>query len=168
MRRVIRLALLLVLAGAGARAQDATDTFQVPGWSGAAYLDGPAGRFGHCAISSAYGGAALTFSLDRDQEFRIEIGAEDWRLKPGGDYVTTLMIDHREPLQIIAAARGEKRLLIDFGADDDLVKELRDGQFLRVLAEHIGLSFSLSGSSEGLLRLRSCVIEHGGAAGPRR
>lgn len=165
--RVIGLALIAMLAVAGARAQEAVDTFQVPGWNGAAYRDARTGKFGYCAVSSAFGGAVLTFSLDRSQEFRIAIGAEDLRLKPGGDYVTSLMIDHREPLQIIAAAGTEKRLVIEFGVDDDIVKELREGQFLRVLAEHVGLSFSLSGSSEALLRLRSCATEHGGSATPR-
>ena len=36
--------------------------------------------------------------------------------------------------------------------------------FLRVLAEHIGISFSLTGSSQALTRLKSCVTERRGTA----
>jgi hypothetical protein len=165
---LVPVALLLVLATSGARAEQAIDTFQTPGWSGAAYADPTTGKFTYCDVSSAFGGAVLTFSLDRDQQFRVEVGAEDWRLTPHSDYVTTLMIDHHEPLQTIAQAAAQKQLVVEFGPDDDIVKELRNGQFLRVLAEHVGLSFSLSGSSDALVHLRSCVMQHGGTVGAPR
>lgn len=168
MRCVIAVGLLAALVTGGARAEQAIDTFQTPGWSGAAYLDPGTGKFAYCDVSSAFGGAVLTFSLDRKQEFRIAVGAEDWRLTPHSDYVTTLMIDHHEALQTVAQAAARKQLVVEFGPDDDIVKELRDGQFLRVLAEHVGLSFSLSGSSDALVQLRSCVLQHGGATGAQR
>jgi hypothetical protein len=172
----MRLAILALLASvalllsgvAGARAQEPIDPFQVQAWAGGAYLDPRKGTFSHCAISSTYGGVALSFVLNPGYEFRIEIGAEDWRLKPGGEYVATFIIDHREPLQIIASAGSDKSIRAEFGPDEEFVKELRDGQFLRVLAEHIGISFSLSGSSQALMRLRGCVSEHRGPAAAAR
>jgi hypothetical protein len=172
----MRLAILAVLASVGLvlcdasapRAQEPIDPFQVQGWAGAAYLNPRGGTFRHCVVSSSYSGVALSFVLGPTYDFRIEIGADDWRLKPGGEYVATLMIDHREPLQIIASARSDKMIAAEFGPDEDIVKELRDGQFLRVLAEHIGISFSLSGSSQALLRLRSCVNEHRGPTSATR
>jgi hypothetical protein len=165
--RPMRFVVILALAFAGwsagaARAQDETGAFQVQGWTGAAYLDARRRSLSHCAVSTSYGGVTLTFALAPDDQFRIEIGADDWHLRPGGDYVATLMIDHREPIQIIAAARAETRFVVEFGADDEIIKDLREGLFLRVLAEHIGISFSLSGSSQALLRLRSCVNEYRG------
>ena len=154
-------------AGDAARAQEPVDAFQVQGWAGGAYLNPRTGMFSHCAVSSTYSGVALSFILGPTLDFRIEIGADDWRLKPGGEYVATVMIDHREPLQIIASARSDKSIMAEFGPDEDMVKELRDGQFLRVLAEHIGVSFSLSGSSQALQRLRTCVTEHRTTAATR-
>jgi len=168
MRHVTLIALIVAVLVPAAAAQEAVDPFEVPGWTGAAYLDARTGGFSRCAVSSVVGAVTLSFVLDKAQEFRIEIGAEDWRLKPGGDYVTTLMIDSHEPLQTIAAARSDKRIAIEFGADEDIMRSLRDGLFLRVLAEHIGLSFSLSGSSQALLRLRSCVTQHGGSPNASR
>lgn len=163
MRWVVGLVLAVVVAAVGepARAQSEVGSFQVQGWTGAAFVGGPRRGFSHCAVWTTYGGVELTFALAPDDQFRIEIGSDDWRLRSGGDYVTTLMIDHRA-LQVIAAARTDKRIVVDFGADDDIMKELREGLFLRVLAEQIGLSFSLSGSSQALLRLRSCVNEYRG------
>jgi len=163
MARGLAMVLGLSLLAGAAGAQQAVDAFDLPGWSGAAYLD-RTGAFDHCAVTSAVGGVTLSFRLDKAQNFRIEIGAEDWRLKPGGDYITKLVIDAREPLQTIASAGPDNRLAIDFGPDDDFMKALRNGLFLRVLAEHIGLSFSLTGSAAALQRLSSCVVEHGGAA----
>ncbi len=162
MRRVIRVAcgaLAALSMMPALHAQQAIDPFQTPGWSGSAYLD-HRGTFSHCAVSSSYSGVALTFTLGPAYDFRIEIGADDWRLKAGGDYVATVVIDSHQPLQVIAAARSTKSIVADFGPDEDIVKELRDGLFLRVLAENIGLSFSLSGSSQALIRLRSCVNDH--------
>ena len=172
----MRLATLAVLASVGLalggaaapRAEQALDAFQVQGWAGGAYFDPRKGTFSHCAISSTYSGVALSFVLGPSYDFRIDMAADDWRLKPGGEYVATLMIDHREPLQIIASARSDTSITAEFGSDEDFVKELRDGQFLRVLAERIGISFSLSGSSQALLRLRSCVAEHRGPAAASR
>ena len=151
---------------AAPRAQEAVDAFQVQGWSGGAYFDPRTHAFNRCAVSTSYGGVALGFALNPKYELQIEIGSEDWRLKSGGDYVASLMIDNREPLQIIASARSDKTLVAEFGADDDMMKELRDGQFLRVLAEHIGISFSLNGSSQALQQLRGCVNAHRGTAPP--
>jgi hypothetical protein len=159
---------MLVPFGVVAPAEEAIDAFQIGGWAGGAHLDARRGTFSHCAISSTYSGVALSFVMGPTYEFRIEIGAEDFRLTPGADYVTMLIVDHHEPLQIIASARSDKSLLAEFGPDEDFVKQLRDGQFLRVLAEHIGISFSLSGSSQALLRLRSCVTEHRGPAAASR
>ena len=164
---LMRFVVLLAVAFAGfgvpaPRAQNEVGGFQVQGWTGAAFLDGRRRALSHCAVWTSYGGVGLTFALAPDDQFRIEIGSDDWRLRPGGDYVATLMIDHREPLQIIAAAQSDKRMVVEFGPDDGIIKELRDGLFLRVLAEHIGISFSLSGSSQALQRLRSCVNEYRG------
>ena len=168
MRRLITtlVAGLSVVLGAagGARAEQPVDPFQVQGWSGAAYVDPPQGGLSYCAVATSYSGVALGFVLTPALEFRIEIGADDWRLKSGGDYVATLIIDHHEPLQIIAAARTDRMLVVEFGQDEDIIKELRDGMFLRVLAEHIGISFSLTGSSQALTRLKSCVTERRGTA----
>ena len=173
MRRAIPAAtgavLVVVLAGASpARAQEVVDPFEIQGWSGGAQLDPRKGTLGQCVVSSSYSGVTLSFALSPSNEFRIEIGSDDWHLRSGGDYVATLMIDHREPLQIIGAARSERLMAVEFGADDDIMRELRDGQFLRVLAEHVGFSFSLSGSSQALARLRSCVSEHRGPASASR
>lgn len=165
MRRMILIALALAAPAPAAVAQEPVDPFEVPGWSGGAYLDPRTGAFSRCAVTSVVGNVTLSFVLDKASDFRIEIGAEDWRLKPGGDYVTTLVIDYREPLQTIASARTDKRLAIEFGPDEDIMKALREGLFLRVLAEHVGLSLSLSGSSQALLQLRSCVNQHRGASG---
>jgi hypothetical protein len=172
---VWRLAILVLIVGglvftaaSAARSQEPRDAFQVQGWAGGAYFDPRRGTFHHCGVSAAYGGVALSFLMGPADEFRIEFGADDWRLRPGGDYVATLMIDHREPLQVITSAASEKTLVAEFGPDEDIVKELRDGQFLRVLAEHIGISFSLSGSSQALQRLRGCVNDHRGAAAAAR
>jgi hypothetical protein len=167
MRRVTLVVLSLVFS-APAMAQQPIDPFEVPGWSGAAYLDPRRGGFDHCTVTSTFGNVTLSFALDKAEDFRVEIGADDWRLKPGGDYVTTLVIDYHEPLQTIASARTDKGIAIDFGADDDIVRALREGLYLRVLAEHIGLSFSLSGSSQALLGLRSCVSQHGGTPSASR
>ncbi|MBI3517097.1 MAG: hypothetical protein HY060_23950 [Proteobacteria bacterium] len=157
-----------LLGAGGARAQAPLDPFQVQGWSGGAYLDAGRGTFSHCAVTTSYSGVALGFVLTPNFDFRIEIAADDWQLKPGGEYVATLIIDYREPLQIIASARSEKMILVEFGPDEDFMRELREGLFLRVLAEHIGISFSLSGSSQALLKLRSCVSERRrGASAPR-
>jgi len=158
------LASLIAMVPAMVRAQEAVDTFQVQGWSGGARLDPRTRAFHECAVSTSYGGVALGFILDPKYEFRIEIGSDDWRLKAGGDYVTTLMIDNHEPLQVIASARSDKAIVAEFGTDEDIMKELREGLFLRVLAEHIGISFSLSGSSQALQQLRNCVNTHRGSA----
>jgi hypothetical protein len=171
--RALTVTILAAIAGAlsaiaPARAQEPVDTFQFQGWSGGAYLNPRTRTFSHCAVSSSYGGVMLTFMLAPNSDFRVEIGAEDWRLKSGGEYVATLIIDHHEPLQIIASARSDSSLAVELGADEDIIKELREGQFLRVLAEHIGISFSLSGSSQALLRLASCVAEHRGPASAAR
>ena len=161
----VGVAGLIALAGPAApRAQEIVDTFQVQGWTGGPRLDPRTRGFRDCTVSTSYGGVALGFVLDPKYEFRIEIGSDDWRLKTGSDYVATLMIDNREPLQIIALARSDKSMVAELGADEDIMKELRDGQFLRVLAEHIGISFSLSGSSQALTQLRSCVNAHRGSA----
>src|SRR5215471_13609114 len=145
MRRLITAlvaGLLAVPGAAGAtRAEQPVDAFQVQGWSGAAYVDPPRGGLSYCAVATSYSGVALGFVLTPTLDFRIEIGAEDWRLKAGGEYVATLIIDHHEPLQINASARTDKLLAVEFGQDEDMIKELRDGMFLRVLAEHIGISF---------------------------
>jgi hypothetical protein len=170
-RRAVRwasvpaLASLIALAvPAMVRAQEPVDTFQVQGWTGGARLDARTRAFRECAVSTSYGGVDLGFTLDPKYEFRIEIGSDDWRLKAGGDYVATLMIDNHEPLQIIASARSDKSIVAEFGTDEDFMKELREGLFLRVLAEHIGISFSLSGSSQALQQLRNCVNTHRGSA----
>jgi hypothetical protein len=167
MWRVIAIALALAALARAAAAQEPVDPFEVPGWTGGVYLDPRTGGFGTCIVSSVVGSVTLSFVLDKAQEFSIEIGAEDWRLKPGGDYVTTLVIDSHEPLQTIATARSDKRIAIGFGPDEDVMKALREGLFLRVLAEHIGLSFSLSGSSQALLQLRGCVSQHRGTPNAR-
>jgi hypothetical protein len=166
MRRLIATLVvgLLAVPSAAGRAEQPVDPFQVQGWSGAAYVDPPQGGLSYCAVATSYSGVALGFVLTPTLDFRIEIGADDWRLKTGGEYVATLIIDHREPLQIIASARTDKLLAVEIGQDDDMIRELRDGQFLRVLAEHIGISFSLSGSSQALTRLKSCVTERRGTA----
>lgn len=161
MRLVGTLVVALLAGPAAGLAQDRVGAFEIQGWTGTAQFDRTRQTFSQCAVSTVYGGIELSFVLTPDGEFRIEIGADDWHLRPGGDYVTTLMIDNRT-IQVIAAARSEKRLAADFGADDDIIKELRDGQFLRVLSEHIGISFSLTGSSQALLKLRSCVTDNRG------
>jgi len=148
-------------SGGGARAQDEVGAFQIQGWTGAARFDRTRQTFSHCVVSTVYGGITLSFVMSPDNEFRIELAADDWTLRPGGDYVATLMIDHRA-IQAIASARTAKQMTVEFGPDDEIVKELRDGQFLRVLAEHIGISFSLTGSSQALIRLRSCVTDNRG------
>jgi hypothetical protein len=163
MRRVTLIVLSLAALVPAALAQEAVDSFELPGWSGAAYLDPRSGGFRTCTVSSVVGNVTLSFVLDRDQNFAIEIGADDWHLKSGGDYVTTLVIDSREPLQTIATARSDKRIAIEFGSDDDIMRALREGLFLRVLAEHVGLSLSLGGSSAALQQLRGCVAQHRGA-----
>ncbi len=162
-RHAVVLALALMAAGApAADAQDEVDSFQIQGWNGGPRFE-PGGRaFSHCAVSTVVGGVGLTFALTATDEFRVEIGADDWHLRPGGDYVATLMIDHHEPIQTIAAARSDKRMVVDLGADEDFMKALREGLFLRVLSEHIGISFSLTGSSQALLRLRGCVTDYRG------
>src|SRR5271170_5208282 len=124
MRHVTLIALIVAVLVPAAAAQEAVDPFEVPGWTGAAYLDARTGGFSRCAVSSVVGAVTLSFVLDKAQEFRIEIGAEDWRLKPGGDYVTTLVIDYHEPLQTIASARSDKRLAIEFGPDEDIMRAL--------------------------------------------
>jgi hypothetical protein len=163
MRRMILVGLSLAALAPVAVAQESVDPFEVPGWTGAAYLDPRVGGFKNCAVSSSVGNVTLSFVLDKAQDFSVEIGAEDWRLKPGGDYVTTLVIDSHEPLQTIATARSDKRIAIGFGPDEDIMRALREGLFLRVLAEHVGLSLSLSGSSAALTQLRSCINQHRGA-----
>lgn len=169
MRGVIALTVAAVAAAVPVRAQQPpVDGFEVPGWSGGAYVDPRTGGFNYCAVTSAIGEVTLGFLLDKDQNFRVEIAAADWRLKPGSDYVTTLIIDSHEPLQTIATARSDRRIAIELGPDDDFIKALREGLFLRVLAEHVGLSFSLSGTSLALQRLRSCVSDHRGAASAAR
>jgi len=168
MRPVIPLALALVALAPAVAQQPPVDGFEVPGWSGGAYLDPRTGGFSHCAVSSAIGNVTLSFVLDKSQDFRLDIGADDWRLKPGNDYVTTLVIDSHEPLQTVATARTDKRITIELGPDEDFIKALREGLFLRVLAEHVGLSFSLSGTSQALLRLRGCLNEHLGASSAAR
>ena len=177
MRRVIAIRAVRLLAGmlaglggaaATARAQEPLDPFQVQGWSGGAYVDARRGTFSHCAVTTSYSGVALGFVLTPSLEFRIEIAADDWRLKAGGEYVATLIIDHHEQLQIIAAARTDKMLVVEFGPDEDVMRELREGMFLRVLAEHIGISYSLTGSSQALQRLKTCVTERRAAAAAPR
>ncbi|MBV8166388.1 MAG: hypothetical protein JO021_06315 [Alphaproteobacteria bacterium] len=157
------LALTMLAAGAPAvLAEDEPDSFQIQGWSGGPRFEANGRAFSHCAVTTVLGGVSLTFALTVTDEFRIEIGADDWHLRPGGDYVATLMIDHHEPIQTIAAARSDKRMVVDVGADDEIMKALREGLFLRVLSEHIGISFSLTGSSQALLRLRACVTDNRG------
>jgi hypothetical protein len=163
-RRVVVLLALALVAVGPARAQDEVDSFQLQGWSGGPRFEPGRRAFSHCAVSTVYGGVGLTFALTATDEFRIEIGADDWHLRPGGDYVATLMIDHHQPIQTIAAARSDKRMVVDFGSDEDFMKTLREGMFLRVLSEQIGISFSLTGSSQALQRLRGCVTEYRGQA----
>jgi hypothetical protein len=163
MRGVVILVLALaVVAVRAPRAQDTVDQFEVQGWQGGARFDRTTQAFSQCTVSTVYGGIVLAFVLTPADEFRIEIGSDDWHLRPGGDYVTTLTVDRRESIQVIASARSDKRFAADFGADDEIIKALRDGQFLRVLAEHMGMSFSLAGSSQALQRLRDCVNDHRG------
>jgi hypothetical protein len=152
--------LVIGAASAGPASAQAIDAFEIAGWRGAAYTDPRTRGFSHCVLTAGFGDVSLRFLLDQNDDFRIEISAEDWRLRSGADYVASLMIDHRESIQVIASARSETLLAIEIGPDEDIVKELRAGQFLRVLAEHIGLSFSLSGTGLALPRLKQCVSDH--------
>ena len=92
------LGAVLVLAGASlARAQEVVDPFQILGWSGGAQLDPRKGTLGQCVVSSSYSGVTLSFALTPSNEFRIEIGSDDWHLRSGGDYVATLMALRSHP-----------------------------------------------------------------------
>ncbi len=167
MRRIVILVLALAVVAVRApraqdRAPDAVDGFEIQGWQGGARFDRTTQAFSQCSVSTVYGGIVLAFVLTQADEFRIEVASDEWHLRPGGDYVTTLTIDRQQPIQVIASARSDKRFAADFGADDEIVKALRGGQFLRVISENIGMSFSLAGSSQALQRLRECVNDHRG------
>lgn len=169
MRRAGSGALLgvwLLAAPAWAAAPDPVERFDVAGWTGAAFVD-QARRFSHCAIWASFGAATLSFVQGPQGDFRIEIVADDWHMTPGSDHVATLTVDRAPPIQVIGVAEAPSLLAIDVGQDDELVRVIRAGQYLRVIAEEIGLSFSLGGTAEALPRLRRCVAD-GSLAWPGR
>lgn len=155
--RAALLACLFAISTAPAALAGPTERFEISGWDGAAYDDDATHAFSHCTVSASYGPAVLNFALDREGEFRIEIADSDWWLRSGGDYTAQVSIDSRKSLQVIASARSPQKITLDFGNDDQIMGDLQRGAYLRVIAEQIGLSFNLVGSSQALAQLQACV-----------
>jgi hypothetical protein len=162
--RAALLACLLPVLTAQAVLAAPTERFEISGWDGAAYDDEATHEFSHCTVSASYGPAVLTFALDRNGDFRIEIADSEWALRTSRDYTAQVGIDARKSLQVIAAARSPQRITIDFGDDDQIMGDIQRGAYLRVIADQIGLSFNLVGSSQALARLQACLNLHAKAA----
>lgn len=153
------LAGWIALGAAAAGALEPVQPFEVGGWDGGSFVDPVARRFSHCSVWHGYGPVTLGFVLGPQGDFRIEIETQDWRLPPGSDHVATLTIDRAPPIQVIGVAETPSLLAIDVGQDEALQAAPRAGQYLRVIAERLGLSFSLGGTADALPRLRRCVAE---------
>lgn len=159
------LAGSIALGTAQAAAPEPIRSFEIGGWQGGAFIEPVARRFSHCAVWHVYGPATLSFVLGPQGDFRVEIETGDWRLEPGSDHVATLTVDRSPPIQVIGVAETTSLLAIDVGQDEALLGALRAGQYLRVIAEQMGLSFSLGGTSDALPRLKRCVVDGAKALG---
>lgn len=133
--------------------------WQVGNWIGRTVL-GDAGAFAGCRMSVAYDtGITLHILHLRKGALLIGMTEPSWSLDPAGKYGMGLVVDGR----LVRRARGvvlsgmRDTLFLDLGRDQGARALLQQGQRLSLADGMRTYDFRLTGISEALERLQSCV-----------
>lgn len=161
-RALARLTTIVFLTAAPAEASVVSETFDVRGWRGAAYLEEPRGPFSHCAVYSDYpGGTTLYFSLDSAGTLAVAMINEGWKLAPSDVEKVTVVVDRGARATLPGRLAPASMLIIDVGVSTELVNAIAQGHRLVIATAHDDFAFDLRATPAAFTRLRQCVDMHG-------
>lgn len=153
--------MVLWCGGAAAQIRELPGTrFNVGAWAGYAYRNAN-NPYGGCFVAAPRPGAtALGFfivtSPNTPMNFQMAITNRAWNLTVGRDYAMAYWVDNNERLSV--TGRAASKTLVQFDIEDtaEIFERFRAGNTLNILGEGRLVSFSLSGTSAALDRLREC------------
>jgi hypothetical protein len=117
---------------------------------------------GYCSAErpvrdAAAGGGALQFVLARVQTgYRIALSAPDWELKPQTAFPVQLIADPVLRSDANAIAVAPKVVMIELGADGQLVKKLATAPVLEVKAAQATFKLPMERFADALAEVDSC------------
>jgi hypothetical protein len=152
---------VLWCSGAAAQIRELPGTRFISGaWAGYAYrnVNNP---YGGCFVAAPRPGAtALGFfiatSATTPMNLQMAITNRAWNLAVGRDYAMAYWVDNNERLSVTGRATSKTVVLFDIEDTTEIFERFRAGNTLNILGEGRLVSFSLSGTSAALDRLREC------------
>lgn len=135
---------------------------RIGNWQGGAFSNDQNGTFSHCAASARYkSGITLVFSVSNDRVWSMGFSSSTWNLNRGSSYPVRYWVDSGEVLSGTAYAKTDKLAQVILPANSSLFGAFRQGQMLRVAAEHQTLAFRLTDTSDLLNTLLQCSRDYG-------
>src|SRR5262245_25822586 len=119
------------------------------------------GRFIDCTMTAQSGsGILLAFVISREGAWGLALADERWSLNVGAVQDIELTIDGRTPVKAIAKVVDRHGILVPLADDDSLIVALRQGSLLSIATGSGNFRFELTGTSDALAALSSCVTQN--------
>jgi hypothetical protein len=153
--------------GAAAQVRELPGTrFAAGSWAGWGFRNN-SNQYGGClVVAPRPGRTRLTFAFTTNVNFQMAVTNTAWNLRVGNEYSMAYWVDGQEPLSVTGRATAKDLVEFDLEDSNEVFERFRTGNTLHVLGEGRRVSFSLSGTSAALDRLRECYDRYRAQAQP--
>ncbi|MEI6201017.1 MAG: serine protease [Enhydrobacter sp.] len=160
------LGLLSVLLPGLAAANLIPDSLtQVGAWKVGAYTRGTTTAFDHCSLYRVQSeGFAVAVALNPRGIWSLALEAPDWGLTPQESYVTAITVGTAGSYTFTGRAVSPRVMTLDVAPE--LFTQLKSGVTFSASANQRRYAMSLDGIEAASTRIRECVKQYAGQAGP--
>lgn len=121
---------------------------------------------GCVVVAPRPGRTRLAFAITTNVNFQMAVTNTAWNLTVGRDYSMAYWIDNEAPLSVTGRATTKDVVEFDLEDTSEVYERFRTGNTLNLLGEGRRVTFSLSGTSAALDRLRECFERYRAQAQP--
>jgi hypothetical protein len=160
----LRAILIAPLILAAVAAADPPDSFTSGVWQGKASYDDE-GHFSDCTMTAqAESDVLLGFVISKDFDWGLVIADDSRSFEVGASKAVLLLVDGRDPIAAMANVVDVHGILIPLDNSAEVVEAMRAGKVLRIATGETEFSFQLTGTSDAISELATCVTQHQGTS----
>jgi S1-C subfamily serine protease len=160
MRRIVLVALSLVLAVSGAQARGPYGSLNVGNWKGGAFTNDTSGEFTSCMALAPYKSGITVFVIvGANMAWKLGFASESWNLNSGQNFPIVLTFDGQQPFNVQATVISKNLLAVDMPDNSALIAQFRKSKAMSAFAQGQLFQFAMSGTSVLLPTLVNCVAK---------
>ncbi len=143
-------------------AQAADGTFRIFDWVGHAYWNKQERLLDRCSAQTTNADKiTITYSLDRDYVWALELSSPSWRFNKGASFEITFGADHGQFLRLRAIAGEPQTVRVQIPDSLSFFEALRKIFRIQLIAGGMRSQFNLMYDNQILTALTQCVVRYG-------